>query len=355
MAAKEQRTTTLVGFFIFTGLAVLTWLILQFGRFQNSYHEIYQIQVRFQDATGLIEGTPVKLAGVRIGAVSGKPVLESITPPQVLVPLAIDASRIIPVDAIFQIQSATVLGDKLIVVSIPQNPSSTQITENTILSGAGASGLEAIQDDALAIAGDVRILMENAHTSLQKFDGALDQIHTATHQLNQTIAQINSDILSERNITAISNTLSNVESTSHETRRAAIHLKPLMTDARKAIKQVTALAQKAEGTFDQIDRQLVHIEPAIEEVPATMRSLRRAADKAEGAVGEAEKTLAKAGQTLDTINSSDGLVGALTNDEEVSTDTKTFLKNLRRHGILGYKDEETPKDDPRERYRGRRR
>ncbi|MGJ8725051.1 MAG: MlaD family protein [Roseibacillus sp.] len=355
MAAGEQRTATLVGIFIFVGLAVLGWLILQFGRFQNSYDEVYNIEVRFSDASGLIVGTPVRLAGVRIGSVSGKPTLESVTPPRVLVPIAIDANRILPADAVFQIQSATVLGDKLISVSIPENPTSAVLGNKSMIDGGGASGLEAIQNDAIAVAGDARILMADARTSLLKFDAALDDVRSIAGRLGETVEQINTGLLSDDNLTSVNRTLSNVEDASLGARNASADLKPLLVDARNAINQVTKLAQKAEGTFEEVDAQLANIGPAVEEVPETMRSLQRVADKAEGAVGEAEKTFSKASQTLDTLNSNEGLVGTLTKDEEVNSDTKTFIKNLRRHGILGYKDEETPENDPRERYRGRRR
>ncbi len=44
-------------------------------------------------------------------------------------------------------------------------------------------------------------------------------------------------------------------------------------------------------------------------------------------------------------------------DEEVSADTKTFIKNLKRHGVLGYKDDSTydERDPQTSRYRGMRR
>ena len=362
MAAGKQRTATLVGFFLFIGIAALAWLVMQVGSFGNSFQEAHEIEVRFKSASGLVVGTPVRLAGVRIGSVSGKPILESVTPPRILVPLTIDASRKLPANAVFEIEGASILGDKLITVSIPENPSNTLLANNSIVEGGEASGIEALQKDAVAIAGDARLMMADARISLLKFDAALDNVVMLTGQLGETVEQINTGLLSDRNLSSINRTLSNVEDASLGARDASADLKPLMVDARKAINQVTELAQKAEGTFEQIDAQIASIGPAVEEVPETMRSLQRVANKAEGAVGEAEKTftkasqtLTKAGQTLDTLNSDQGLVGTLTKDEEVNSDTKTFIKNLRRHGILGYKDEETPENDPRERYRGRRR
>ncbi|WP_411846716.1 MlaD family protein [Roseibacillus persicicus] len=355
MAAGQQRTATLVGLFIFVGIAVLSWLVLQFGRFQNSYDEVYNLQVRFSDASGVIEGTPVRLAGVRIGSVTGPPILESVTPPRVKVPIGVDATRKLPANAVFQIQSATVLGDKLIVVSIPEAPSATFLTDQEVIDGGGASGLEAIQNDAVAVAGDARILMADARTSLLKFDSALDDIRAVAGRLGETVEQINTKVLSNENVSSLGRTLANIEDASLGARNASADLKPVLVDARKAINQVNELAQKVEGTFDEIDAQLAHVGPAMEDVPETMRSIKRVADKAEGAVVEAEKTFSKASETLDTLNGEAGLVGTLTKDEEVTDDTKSFIKNLRRHGILGYKDEETPEDDPRERYRGRRR
>lgn len=355
MTGDEKKTTTLVGAFIFIGLAGLTWLILQFGSFQNSYDNAYTVKVRFNDSSGLIEGTPVRLAGVRIGSVSGKPELESIVPPKVLVPLSIDASRTLPSNAVFRVQSATVLGDKLIVVTIPEEPATTSLKNKSIVEGGGATGLEALQDDAVALAGDARILMGNAQTSLQKFEVVLDDIHSLANELNTTVTQINSGLLSDGNLASITRTLENVENTSANAKQASTDLKPVLTDSRQAIQLITAFTQKAEGTLGKIDRQILLLEPAVAEVPATMRSLRAAAEQAEGTIGEAKETFTKANQTLDHLNREDGLVGTLTNDEEVSEDTKAFIKNLRRHGVLGYKDEETPEKDPRERYRGRRR
>ena len=337
------------------GIAGLTWLLLQVGNFRNSYDEVHNIEVRFKDASGLIVGSPVRLAGVRIGSVSGTPILESVSPPRILLPLAIDASRKIPANAIFRVQSASVLGDKLVNVTIPDEPSSMLLADNSIIEGGGASGLEALQNDAVAIVSDARVMMTDAQTSMVTFNAALEDVRALTGQLGETVDQINTGLLSDQNLASISRTLTNVEDASLGARNASSDLKPLLVDARKAINQVNELAQKAEGTFEVVDAQLASIGPAVDEVPRTMRSLQRVAEKAEGAVGEAERTFSKASETLDTLNSNEGLVGTLTKDEEVSADTRTFIRNLRRHGVLGYKDEQTPENDPRERFRGRRR
>ena len=344
-----------VGIFIFTGIAFLTWLILSLGELGSRFQKVYAIEVRFSDASGIIKGTAVKLAGAHIGSVSESPVLESGLNPQALVPLEIEATRQLPANTIFQIRSASVLGDKIIIATIPETPASELLVAGSRLNGGQASGLDALQSDAEAVARDARLLMTDTRDSLAQFDTTLQDIQSLASELTHSSQKLNTNLLSDQNLTSLSRIIANVEDTSVGTRNAAIDIKPLLLNAQETLLEFKQLAQRAEKTFDEIDAQLAHVGPAMEQVPETMQTLNQVAHQTGDAVGEAEKTFAKASQTLDTINEGTGLVGTLTKDDEVSTDTKTFIRNLRRHGILGYRDEETDEDDPRERFTGRRR
>lgn len=355
MAEPKQRTELLVGIFIFTGLLLLTWLILVIGSQGEKFDSVYQVEVAFEDASGVGKGTPVKLAGAPVGSVAADPVLEMGINPKVLVPIEINSRRRLPTNAVFRIESATVLGDKVIVIKIPKNPTVELLAQGDRIAGGQPGGLDALQQDAVAVADEARLMMGSARTSLAKFDLALDDIQSVTSQLNESVTRLNDGLLSERTLSSVQRTLANVEDASLGARNAAGELKPLLADARVTMTKINSLTERAEGTFGTLDRELANVGPALQGAPETLRSIRRTADKAEGAVVEAEKTFAKASETLDTLNSDDGLLGTLTSDGSVSTDTKTFVRNLRRYGILGYKDEETDEDDPRERYRGRRR
>lgn len=355
MAEPKQRTELLVGIFIFFGLLLLTWLILYFGNQGEKFDSVYTIQVAFEDAGGVGKGTPVKLAGAVVGQVNGPPTLEPTLMPKVRVPIEINGDRRLPTNTLFRVESATVLGDKIIIIKIPENPSGAFLAHGDVIAGAGPGGLDALQADAVAIAGDTRALMSSARATLKSFDAALGDIRSITTQLDQTVSQLNSGVLSDRNIASLQRTLANVEDASVGARNASGDLKPVLADARTTMAKINSLAERAEGTFATLDRELANVGPALQEAPETLRAIRRTADKAEGAVTEAEKTFAKANDTLDSLNNDDGLLGTLTSDAAVTSDTKTFVRNLRRHGILGYKDEETDEEDPRERFRGRRR
>ena len=80
-----------------------------------------------------------------------------------------------------------------------------------------------------------------------------------------------------------------------------------------------------------------------------MESIARAADEVAQAADDAS-------DTIKSVQDGDGLLGTLTYDGAVKDDAKTFMRNLRRYGILRYRDSSTHDErDPRNRFRGRRR
>jgi ABC-type transporter Mla subunit MlaD len=75
MATTERRTEFVVGLFLFIGLILLGALIVQFGRFGDRVRGHYPITVVFDDASGLIKGSEVRMGGARIGKVEEHPEL----------------------------------------------------------------------------------------------------------------------------------------------------------------------------------------------------------------------------------------------------------------------------------------
>ncbi len=108
-----------------------------------------------------------------------------------------------------------------------------------------------------------------------------------------------------------------------------------------AITAIEKAAAGANDTFASATERIDELEPALREVPKAVASLSRAADQT--------------GAALERVESGDGLLGTLAYDREVSDDAKAFVRNLKQQGILRYRDKEVPEEDPRSRFRGRRR
>jgi phospholipid/cholesterol/gamma-HCH transport system substrate-binding protein len=349
MAIKEKGSEAIVGLFLLIGLGVLGALIVKFGRIgENSMEGKYNVEITFSDASGLIKGSEIRMGGARIGKVTEVPELQEDL--KVLVKMRLTGKIKIDKYSSFQIQSLSILGDKMIVVSPPEQESGEYLVDGDFLSGSGAGGLEAIQSDAESVARDARVLMKDARTTLLKVDSSLDDIRAVAGGLAESIDKINTTVLDEESIKSLKTSIVNLELATSSFKDIGNEVKPVMSDVRDVIASVKLAAEAATSTFDGASKQLKNIEPALASIPEAVDSFQSVATKAEGVMGEAEKTITK-------INKSDGLLNTITDDKEFSKDTKQFVKNLKHYGILRYKDDETyDEKDPKEnRYRARRR
>jgi phospholipid/cholesterol/gamma-HCH transport system substrate-binding protein len=341
MGDSKAKTELWVGVFVFIGLALLGALTVQFGRFSDRLRGKYQLTVVFDDAAGLIKGSEIRMGGARIGKVAEQPELNSQTKVQVV--MNIDDAIKIPESSKIQIASATLLGDKMIVITPPEGGSITGrfISEGSVLRGGEPSGLDAIQNNAEAVSRDARRLMEEAEATFKKVDSAVDDIRGVTNRLSESLDKINTSVLSQQNLQHLEGLLANLDKASAEWAKTSVNLDPTLADARKAIQAIEKAAGTADATLARAGERIDDLEPAFRDVPKAVASISRAADKA--------------GSAFERVEHGEGLLGTLTNDAEVSNDTRDFIRNLKEQGILRYRDKETPQEDPRDRYRGRRR
>jgi phospholipid/cholesterol/gamma-HCH transport system substrate-binding protein len=334
VSAPKKRTELLVGVFIFIGLAILGGLILQFGRFQRLRADTYPLTVLFEDASGIIRGSEVRMGGARIGRVSEQPELTEDL--RVRVELEVNERIGIPEGSRFQIASATLLGDKLVIITPPpvEQRTSMNIPPGSVVIGGGVTGLDAIQHNAEALIEEVIRILANTEGTLIKVDDALSDIRVASTELGLAMSKVNQSILADDNLAHIDTTLANIASASERWKDVSEDLQPTLAEARSAIRAIESAAAGADAT-------MAELQPAIERVPAAVDSISAVADKA--------------GSAIDRLQDGEGLLGLL-EDDETAGDARDFIRNLRQHGILRYRDTEPlPEDDPRTRFRGRRR
>lgn len=327
MAVSEKRNEWVVGLFLFIGLAMLGGLILQFGRFENYFGHQYTITIVFDDASGLIKGSEVRMGGARIGRVAKLPELtESV---QVEVELAIDENIRIPAGSSFEINSATLLGDKLIVVVPPGKMTGVFIEPGARLPGAALSGLEALQSQAGTVSRDVIRILGKVEATVGKVDVAVEDIQAASRQLSEAIRKVNQSVLDDNNLAHFDHTMANLSDVSTQWKEASGKLEPTLAEAREAIGDIKSAAGNLTKTLANADKAIASVKPALEGVPK--------------AVDHISDTAEKAGDALDRMKRGEGMLGAFASDNDVAFDFKAFMRNLRRHGIILYKN-----DDPGE-------
>ena len=263
-----------VGIFVFVGLAMLGALLVQFGRLGEGFKAYYTITVRFSDASGLLKGTDVLLAGARIGKVAGGPKLLS-EGDGVAVPLKIYDYIKIPEGTKFTVGSSGLLGDRFVNVAIPPGPPKAYLPPNADVNGARETGIEDLTRSGGALVNDLR--------------GTVQKIDTTVDRLNQ-------DTLSPANME---------------------NLKSSMEHLNQATGALAESSKKLDGVIEQAD--------------SAMASAKKAADGLQTAIADTRKVLHSATQGK-------GLVATLLNDQQLSNDLHALVSNLREHGVLFYRD-----------------
>src|SRR6516225_2411133 len=168
MNRHERGLEFKVGIFVFVGLAMLGALVVQFGRLGEGFKTYYTLTVRFNDASGLLKGTDVLLAGARIGKVAGAPRLVR-EGSGIDVPLKIFDYIKIPEGSKFTVGSSGLLGDRFVSVTLPPGERKNFIAPNTYLSGARETGLDDLTREGGALVTDLR-------GTVQKINVVVDQL-----------------------------------------------------------------------------------------------------------------------------------------------------------------------------------
>jgi ABC-type transporter Mla subunit MlaD len=281
MTRSEKGLELKVGAFVFAGLAVLAALVVQFGRVGEGFKHYYPLTVRFPDASGLLKGSDVLLAGAKIGRVSGGPRLVR-SGQGVEVPLRIFDYVKIPTGSKFTVGSSGLLGDRFVAVTMPQGPATSYFSEGATIAGTRETGLDDLTREGGFLVGDLR---------------------TAVQNVNATVTRLNEQAFSPANMENLKSSIEHLNQTT------------------------TALAESSKK-----------IDGVVEKADAAMGSTKKAADDVQVAISDARKTIAAATSVFREATQGKGLLATLLTNQELANDLHALVTNLRAHGILFYRD-----------------
>ena len=334
MPAREKRRERTAGLFVLIGLLLLGVLIVEFGRFGDRFKDHYPLYIEFPDTAGIIKNSEVRLRGAKVGRVATKPelVITAGATSTVKMEMRIRNNVKIPRDSTFQIGSSGLLGDKFIEIIPPEKETGLYYESGDTIIGVGAGGFDAIKSDAETIARDASKLLKDAKKTFEKIDLALISIKRVGDSMNITMTKVNDGFLSKENLDNFHKAMAAFEASSRNLKTASEDLKPAVTEARLAMVSIKKAADGAQTLIADAQR----------DIPKALESIDRAATTAE--------------ETLTALRSKDGLFGAMAYDRKTGTNTKEFIRNLKRYGILRYRDDATKEErDPRNKFRGSRR
>jgi phospholipid/cholesterol/gamma-HCH transport system substrate-binding protein len=231
MNRHERGLEFKVGVFVFVGLAMLGALVVQFGRLGEGFKTYYGLTVRFHDASGLLKGSDVLLAGARIGKVAGGPRLAR-EGSGVDVPLKIYDYVKVPAESKFTVGSSGLLGDRFVNVTFPSGQSQKYIPPNSHIDGARETGL----DDLTREGGQV---LDDLHKTISRLNeetlssANMENLKASMEHLNEA-----SGALAESS-KKLDGVIDQTGSTMSSAKKAADDLQLTIAEARKALKAAT--------------------------------------------------------------------------------------------------------------------
>lgn len=91
----------------------------------SPFDETYQVKAVFTDATGILNGDPVKIAGVDVGKV----VSFEVTGGEAIVTMELSGDTDLPDNVLAEIKFRNLLGQRIVNLTRPESPSSTPLQE----------------------------------------------------------------------------------------------------------------------------------------------------------------------------------------------------------------------------------
>jgi len=299
-----------VGIFMLIGLVVIGFMAIKFGKLGQGLKKYYTITAEFPNASGLLKGADVNLAGARVGFTAEAPALiEGRYAVQVV--LKIKDGVKIPSASTFLISSAGFIGDTFVSITPPANPDLNDILQD----GASVKGIrmEGISDLAIK-GGDV-----------------MDELKKRLKELEEPIRDIRERVLAEKNLKAIDEAFATLGEVSASFKSSMKGLDEVLTKAKEAVQVVKEDAAAAKAPIEKLDGVMKKIDAAAGELKTTLAEIKAAAS-AVSKTFDAAKTL------VNKANTGKGALGLLLGDKETADNLKALIQNLREHGVLFYKN-----------------
>lgn len=329
---NNRKTETLVGLFVLVGLLLLGGLILQFGRVREIFKDTYTLRVSFPNAAGIKEGSPVFLGGSRVGKVSHSPMLNP-TFTGVIIDVELFKDVRVPADASFAIGSAGLMGDALVEIK-PSGKESNQFIEpnpSKIIQGAASGGLADLQSQAEVVARKVDVVLDDVRTTLRQ------DVRTVLESIKQSTDRVNQSALSEATLKHFSESIEHLN-------KALTRVDEQVLDEANAANLKSAMADLSQAAAS-FKRSSANLEEASKRLGPMLDSLKPALERADKVMESAEGSLKSVGSAADAfagtvrnITSGRGLLGALANDPKLRTEFSDLISNLKRNGVLFYRD-----------------
>jgi phospholipid/cholesterol/gamma-HCH transport system substrate-binding protein len=287
----KPRTEIKVGLFVLLGLVLAAALVIAFNKGSGPLQKTYRIRMQAKDVSGVIPGSFVLMAGVRIGAVE-RIELDDATGTVTLI-AKLSSKHSVRDDAQFVIRQSGFIGDQYIAVF--QGKSAKYLHDG-----------ETVHVEAPFDLGEVA----------RSTGGLVKRVDTMVGQLSNAVARVDTVLLSSDTLTNLAKIVSNFHTVSEQTLSTLNKLQSLIDTNTPSINASVTNAQAFTLNLRDLSVELRQtLATNREELTASVKNIEKATEKLDAALGD--------------VNSGKGLAGALIKNEQLATDMSLIMSNVQ--------------------------
>lgn len=226
---KNRNSETQAGIFVLLGAALIGGMVIYFSNLQEQFTPRYNLTVMFPNASGLVKGSLVYMAGAKIGRVTEPPkIIQDAKGVRVAVEVFIDEDIKIRKGSKWTIGSAGLLGDRFVEVKPNPRSNAPPLQDGQVIKGARTPD---IQDIA------------------EKVEPLITQARAVAANLNEITAKINNSLLTQENSDEITNILIGADDMLRKVNETmdAGKFQLMLADVRNILKNVDFLFAKSAG------------------------------------------------------------------------------------------------------------
>ncbi|MGO8998671.1 MAG: MlaD family protein [Polyangiaceae bacterium] len=331
--AAERSIEVKVGVLILVSLGILATFVLVMGGL--SFEKMFSVYVDFDNPGGLQAGAPVRIAGVKVGAVKelaflgGKVDAKTGRRTLVRAKLSIEESvrPAIHDDADFYVTTQGVLGEQYLAID-PGTGERPAIAADTVVKGIDPPRLdlflakaydlldttvngirnnkELISDIAVNTAGLLKGLNDALKDNRPRIDRIVQNVEALSTQSNDLVRDARKEYVDNPKI---QRAIDNIDHLTSDVERDAT---PLLKDAREAM----ANLNRVSATFGDPEEQA--------KLKKTLADVAELATRANATVADAQQIVAH-------MKKGEGTIGALVMDEAVYDDVQEMVRDLKHN------------------------
>jgi phospholipid/cholesterol/gamma-HCH transport system substrate-binding protein len=276
---------------VLIGLVLGAALVISFNKGSGPLQKTYHLRMQAKDVSGVIPGSFVLMAGVRIGAIEDIQLDDSNG--TVMLIARLSSKHPLREDAQFMIRQSGFIGDQYIGVF--QGKSDKFLTDNAT-----------VQIESPFDLGEVA----------RSTGGLVKRVDTMVGQLSNAVARVDLVLLSGDTLTNIAKIVANFHTVSEHTLSTLTKLENLIDTNMPAISDSVTNARAFTLKLNDIGAELEKvIITNREHLTVSMKNIENATEKLDAAMGD--------------VNAGKGLAGALIKNEQLATDMSLIMSNLQ--------------------------